>query len=469
MAKKKYRKKRKIGSYAMGSGNTGVIKNYMADPSEVFRQNEIDINRAQYEGSSNPFVIGLKALGGLTTQVGMSMMGNEEVKVDTDLIDSDLATPSKLGEFIGASTNGDGMYAAKGTSSAGTGTKVNAEAGEIVETPDGGMAELGGKKHTDGGENLEVPEGTLIFSDQLKVGGKTMAERKKAREASLSKMKKNLAKDPSDAINKETFRKSKAKYDYEEKNDLMIQGIAGEMDKMMSFAFGTSSKGVQYANGTGWQGVKEGAKDFLGGFTPGDYLGMAGTMYSTLAPLMDAKKNAAEDTPNKNFYKDYGQKGLATLDEADDALSGIKAQAERKLETGRNTAMKGIRNRSRGINSINAQSLGVDANYNSAMTDLYTNFSKTMMENIYKKVGAQNQIDQIVMGGAKEADIANRMDKDNSDTQIGAMKGNFGEGLQQIGKDLNINKRSRVLDNLAAQLSKYGLFADEDGIISKKN
>jgi hypothetical protein len=91
-----------------------------------------------------------------------------------------------------------------------------------------------------------------------------------------------------------------------------------------------------------------------------------------------------------------------------------------------------------------------------------------MTDNLYKKAQFQNQRDQAVMTGKGAADIANRKDKDANASNIAAMEGNFGTSIQQLGKDINTNKRSNVLANLAGQLSKYGLAANADGTISKK-
>jgi len=67
-----------------------------------------------------------------------------------------------------------------------------------------------------------------------------------------------------------------------------------------------------------------------------------------------------------------------------------------------------------------------------------------MTDNLYKKAQFENNQDQVVMGGAKEADIANRMDAANNATQIGAMKGNLGTAIQTMGKDINQNAEGKA-------------------------
>ena len=440
--KPKKRKTRKMDSYAMGSGNTGVIKGYMPDPSEVFRQNRIDQDTAISEAASNPFVIGLDMLGSLTTQVGMSMAGGSKGEGNNlDFVKGAGGIQVENTNFKTGGLGGptDTAYAAKGTGAKGVGgIGVNVEKGEILETPEGEMIEEGGNKHTAGGNDKVVPKGTLVFSDQLEIDGKTMADRKKARERSLSKMTKDLEKDPTDMIAKETYKKSKEKYDYEEKQDLFLQGVAGEMDKMHNAVFGkgTSEEGVrEYEDGTPLEGVG----DFFSGFTGGDYLGMAGNIYSGLMPLLQAKKNAADNTVNVNQFADYGQDAIDTIDEAGSTIKGQQAQVERKLGINRNTAIQRARNSSTSQNVSRAMSLGADVKYNEALSDLYVDFSKQMTENLYRKAIAQSDKDAKVMTGAGVADIANRKDADNAATQIGVAQASMGQAMQQTGKDLNQN------------------------------
>ena len=49
---------------------------------------------------------------------------------------------------------------------------VEVEAKEMLQTPDGSVMEVMGKRHSKGGELLNVPEGTKVISDYLKIGSK---------------------------------------------------------------------------------------------------------------------------------------------------------------------------------------------------------------------------------------------------------------------------------------------------------
>ena len=44
------------------------------------------------------------------------------------------------------------------------------ERGEYLQTPDGQVAEVMGKKHSEGGELIDAPDGTKVISDYVKIG-----------------------------------------------------------------------------------------------------------------------------------------------------------------------------------------------------------------------------------------------------------------------------------------------------------
>ena len=98
-------------------------------------------------------------------------------------------------------------FAAFGLENAGMGKPVEAEGGEVLETPDGMATELQGPKHEQGGIDTVVPKGSDIYSDRLKIDGETIAERKKKRLKEIEKIQKKLSKNPDDEILKSTLRR----------------------------------------------------------------------------------------------------------------------------------------------------------------------------------------------------------------------------------------------------------------------
>jgi hypothetical protein len=242
MRTKNKRGARTIAQYAMGSGAAGVIKGYMPDPNEVFAQNSIDIAKAQYEASTNPWVQGGKALGGAAMGIGMNMFsgagGFGALKTDI----GKLTAPK----------------AAMGTGPQGaSGVPIETEEGEVLETPEGQITQENGQKHTEGGNQKVVAPGTTIFSDQIKVEGKTMAERKLAREKNMKRLSKAVERDASDALAKNTLKQTSEKYKIEEQQDLEVQEYASKLDDQYNYAMGTGKYGVQkFQYGTDPNGVE---------------------------------------------------------------------------------------------------------------------------------------------------------------------------------------------------------------------
>jgi hypothetical protein len=88
---------------------------------------------------------------------------------------------------------------------------------------------------------------------------------------------------------------------------------------------------------------------------------------------------------------------------------------------------------------------------------------------MYKVANFQNVAQEGQMKGATAADLANREDKDANASAIAAANVNLGMGLQQTGKDLNDSKKSQMLTNLTASLSKYGLKWDGTNIVKAED
>jgi len=496
----KTRKKRvrKMDNYAVGSGATGTIKNYMPNPNEVFRQNEIDIDRAKAEAASNPWVVGLDMLGAVTTQVGMSIAGSgaggevtgdlpdNAIDVDQNFMDN-MDTPDNFMLKGAEVMDTQQRYAATGTDKYGMGTtKGEFEGGELLEYPDGQMEEMTGASHAQGGITKDVPDGTLVHSDfdensmpgadpkfvksimdYLSVDGKTPAEAKKSRMRKLNKVSKKLEEDGSDVVNKETHKRLSEKDAIADEMNFEKQGKVRQMVEAYDYAFGTDEEGIE-AFGWGsdaWGVVKKGAVDYAKGFTGGDLMGMAGTIYSGFAGRKNAMDNAATDRPNENLYEGYADEALASIDQAGGMLDTNRALAEKKINLNQNKQINKGRNTARGVNQMRALDANAFVTGNQALDNLYGSFSQMMMENLYKKSQLQATSGQVEAKGATAADIANRMDKDINDSNLAAANQNFATAMQVTGKDLNANKRNTMLTNLTAQLSKHGLKFDGQGNI----
>jgi hypothetical protein len=200
----------------------------------------------------------------------------------------------------------------------------------------------------------------------------------------------------------------------------------------------------------------------------GDLVGIAGDLISTFSPMKNTLENRAGDTPNINAYKDFGKDALEANLAAMEMSAGQKAESLRKITASANGAKRIGRNSARGINQMRALDLATDINANEANQGAVDSFQRTMQELLGQKAGLENQQDQAVMSGEQERDLNDRKDRDNFYTQLGKDKSTMGEGVQNIGKDLNAMKQNKMMTNVINQLSKYGLAFDEKGNLIEK-
>ena len=191
-------------------------------PSEALAKAQRVSQDASMGSMYDPLVMGLQGLGGLAISKGTGLLSQG--------ID-------EAGGLKGIFKNIKDSFALGGTA----GASINAEGGEVIETPDGQMAELQGPSHEGGGMDMNVPQGTDIFSKRLKgEDGKTMAKRKIEREKNISRMQKLLDKDPNNPVLKKTMQRIMAN---NEKLDTKDVGQMNQMQELVnnvskSFAFG---------------------------------------------------------------------------------------------------------------------------------------------------------------------------------------------------------------------------------------
>jgi len=283
--------KNKRKKYAKGTGPIG----YIPSPSEAIAKNDIVLARAQAKADSNiwantviPMASSLlqsmatkgKGGGSQGSTIDASSMGDSLELGDTTM---DYTSPDNGASNMGL--QGDSAildydkflqgsqqsYAALGEDAAAG--EIEAEGGEVIQTPEGETATLEGPKHEAGGIPLStegdpnavnIPEGTQIFSDRVKGSdGKTMAKRKELRDKKRLSLEEMLSKTPTDKILKNTHKRTLEILEAEENRDLQTQEMASMMaelvglDGVNEFAYGTGKEGVKkkYARGTGISGI----------------------------------------------------------------------------------------------------------------------------------------------------------------------------------------------------------------------
>ena len=141
--KKKCNKRKK---YTVG----GKVNSYIEPPSDMLAENQIMMAQAELEAATNPFIQsmqGLSALMGVAGNTMMSMGGGDKTSPDIE---------------------------------AKYGANIEAEGGEVLEMPGGNLLDLIGPSHEQGGIKLDnVPSGSTVYSDEIKIGGKSLADIKK--------------------------------------------------------------------------------------------------------------------------------------------------------------------------------------------------------------------------------------------------------------------------------------------------
>jgi len=305
-----YKNKRK--KYALGSP-------VPEDPSMALTRNQIAQAKAAQTATDDPTAKGLNMFGNLAMAVGQQMMskgmsggGGADGKGIAGFLNKNQGSMDTMfgtmqGIGTGASFALGGVAKTKRTKFANGGVPINAEGGEIIETPGGEPMELDGASHAEGGINMEVPGGTEIYSQQLKgPDGRTMASRKKSREGKEAKLGKTLQVAPTDKLLRNAYKRTKQANAVVDAQDMNKMKIAQMITQM----------GEAYAMGGTVQKYKTGGQPFdvpTDPFINGDYLrnpyahtatGLPTTGYGTngrfIKPPVDADPSEIPD------YTGYG-------------------------------------------------------------------------------------------------------------------------------------------------------------------
>ena len=124
-------------------------------------------------------------------------------------------------------------------------------------------------------------------------------------------------------------------------------------------------------------------------------------------------------------------------------MRGMFAENTKAIERQGKTSQAQMRSGARGINQLRAGDIATQQGMNQGKNAAWANFAQQQQQLDLQRVGLENQQDQMVMQGAAAADLANRQDRDNYSTQLGADKSNLGAMMQQMGSNLNQNKLGR--------------------------
>ena len=397
---------------------------------------------------------------------------------------------------------------------------INAEGGEVVESPDGEVMKLKGPSHESGGIDLAVPGGTDIYSKRIKgPDGKTMAERKKARTDKLKEFEKKLEKNPGDVLLKKSYSRMKQAFDMADEQDVATMNAAREEEEETpEFADGgtvmsmlqklfqqqgqipdmqnlmatsgqtpgvTPTAGITggitgggYSEPVTQDEVSTGqvvtAKtekswlDSLGGLgvSAGDVMGMAGNFMGSMA-LNKNIRDSMNNIPNVNAFKDYGKEGLQENQNVINSLKSLRDDALRGLTGRSNTQRANLRGNARGVNQMRAGDLAVSQAEEQATNNVNNTFTSQMMNALAQRSGLLTQRDQKVMTGEQAVNLANQQDLAAAQEALATGRLNNAFTMSKTGGTLNRIKERSVTDKLQQELTN-NISVDQNGNIIGK-
>lgn len=201
----------------------------------------------------------------------------------------------------------------------------------------------------------------------------------------------------------------------------------------------------------------------LGNFSTGDMLGMAGNAYSAFAGSANTEESRATDTPNINAFAEFGQDSLDTINDMKNYVGQVKDESMGDAALNRNAAISRNRNSSRGVNTTRALDLASDAQFNEQEQNIQQYSAQQMMAILGQEAQFESNRDQMVMQGEQARDLADRQDKDAYYSNKAEDIASKGQGIQQMGKDLNASKLAEYNSNLIASMSANGTMINKKG------
>ena len=237
-------KKKKILKYSTGGSideylnikrrRIGELPNSIETPDEAIAQNELNLSKALVK-SENGLTNTLDFLGAAGLQIGTSMMSKGNLGENPSGLEKALF--NNKDSIIGALNilGGSSQFAKGGTVN---NPRVEVEGQEVAELPNGQVGEFQGPSHEDGGIKMNLPEGTDIYSKRIKVEGKTMAERKLARERKIESLMKLIEKNPLDKTLRQTLKKIQENNTFLDEKDMLIQNTLHSYNQGIKRAYG---------------------------------------------------------------------------------------------------------------------------------------------------------------------------------------------------------------------------------------
>ena len=483
----------------------GEQPNMIENPNTAIAENNIRLASAQKTANDNPWTQGMDILGNIGLQVGGALMTKgigagegADGKGIAGFLNKNKDGFSSLMALLG----GGAQMAYGGAVGGG----VEVEGKEAFETPGGAVGTFKGPSHEAGGIDVNLPPGTEVYSKRIKIDGVTLANRKTKREKRSLTLEELLEADKTDNLIKNSLTRTKTVNEKEEALDNQVQDVVGKvlnpnqsklaygtpgptnMDKLKQWSdfltqFGTrggnieevaitaprleplggtpagviTNPSISSSSTNPTENEEKNSKgnflsDLLGDINPGDVMSLLGDYKSAFDPMKNTLANRAGDTPNVNAYKDFGVDGLAALEKGKDSIIQVKDEALKDSQLGRNAAILRNRGTARGLNTQRALDIQADNSYIEAENKLNTSASQQMSQLYQTQAQMENQQDSVVMRGEEGRDLADRQDRDNFYSQIAQDISSRGQGIQQLGKDMNAMKLGKTQESLVNNL-----------------
>jgi hypothetical protein len=189
--------------------------------------------------------------------------------------------------------------------------------------------------------------------------------------------------------------------------------------------------------------------------TFGDILGIAGQVYGYNRLMKNTLEQRATDTPNINPYRDFGKKGLQTIQNSKEYVNQVRDNMLKDMESSIHTLQSRNRNSARGVNTLRALDIASELAASKQRDSIYNNFLSAMSDIYSQEAQQQNAMDNAVMQGEQQRDMLDRQDKDNFYTNLAQDIASKGFGLQNVAKNIN-----NIYERKLKQTALNSLFND---------
>jgi hypothetical protein len=202
----------------------------------------------------------------------------------------------------------------------------------------------------------------------------------------------------------------------------------------------------------------------LPNLTSGDALGIGASLAQSFLPLRNTLNERATDTVNPNYYENFGDDALRTMEDTEGQVTAnFESQVDR-LARSKRTSQAQNNLGARGVNQKRALNIAGEQQYQDSYNQAFSAYNQQLAGMMQNKAQFQSTIDQIQMGGEKEADISNRQDKASFYTKRGEDLMAMTEGLQSVAGNLNEGEYRETMTKLINTLKDvYGIEVDMKG------